>query len=127
MPLSVRSPTSILTLFTALVFMGSGATKLLGVGGHADNCVRWGYPPWFVPVVGSVEVLGAIVLLIPRFSSLAALGLAVTMVGAITTRLRGGEIAQAIFPCVLLIILSIIAHSKWARLQTFIDRARRQP
>ena len=72
-----------------------------------------GLGQWFRYVTGSVEVLGAVLLLIPRTSGLGALLLVGTMLGAIATHLFiiGGSPVPAL---VLLIVTGIIA---WGRRQ----------
>lgn len=75
----------------ALIFAASGGAKLLSLPFEVDAFARWGYPPAFMYVTGTLEVLGAIGLLIPRLSSLASLCLAALMLGAIGTHLLHGE------------------------------------
>lgn len=43
-----------------LVLIASGATKLLGMGTHAENFERWGYPQWFRVVTGGTETLAGL-------------------------------------------------------------------
>ena len=50
-----------------------------------DMFVGWGYAAWFALVVGAAEVVGALVLFVPRFASYAASMLIVIMLGAIGT------------------------------------------
>jgi putative oxidoreductase len=70
-----------------------------------------GLGQWFRYVTGSLEVLGAILLLIPRLSGLGALLLVGVMLGAVATHLFvvGGSPLPAI---ILLIVTGVVA---WGR------------
>jgi uncharacterized membrane protein YphA (DoxX/SURF4 family) len=96
----------------ALVFVAAGAFKLAGAKEAIDNFHRWGYPDWFRVVTGVIEVVGALGLLVPKASWIAAAGLSVTMLGAIATHLHSGEAAKAPLPLTLLILLVVVG---WAR------------
>jgi putative oxidoreductase len=85
----------------------SGDPQLVGLFGAI------GLGQWFRYLTGTLEVAGAILLLIPRTSGLGALMLAVVMVGAIVTHVLivGGSPLMAI---ILLVVTSIVA---WGRRQ----------
>jgi putative oxidoreductase len=70
-----------------------------------------GLGQWFRYVTGSVEVLGAVLLLIPRLSGLGAFMLVGAMLGAVATHLFvvGGSPLPAI---ILLIVTGVVA---WGR------------
>ncbi|GAB3995640.1 hypothetical protein GCM10029992_13450 [Glycomyces albus] len=71
-----------LQIVLALFFVVAGAPKILGDAASIAAFEQIGAGQWFRVVTGLVEVAGAIGLLIPRLSSLAAGGLAITMVFA---------------------------------------------
>lgn len=77
----------ILSVLMALFFLIAGVPKLLGAQGHVEHFANWRYPDWFRLVVGTVEVVSAILLLIPRLAYLGAAGIGVIMVGATYTHL----------------------------------------
>jgi len=52
---------------------------------------RWGYPIWFMYLIGVVEVVGGIGLIIQRFSATAGAALALMMIGAIGTHVIHSE------------------------------------
>lgn len=79
------------TCLLALVFALSGGAKLAGLEFEIQAFARWGYPPWFMVVVGVVEVAGAIALLVGRLSAAAAAALAAMMVGALGTHVIHAE------------------------------------
>jgi putative oxidoreductase len=96
--------------FLALVFLYSGASKFnphesYWVGLFAE--IRIGQ--WFRYFTGGLEVICAVLLLIPRTSAIAAALLACTMVGAIVVHLfilRDGY--AAVFPGFPLLILIVV-------------------
>ena len=102
----------ILTVFLTLIFLTAGGTKLAGLPVQADNFARWGYPGWFMYVVGVIETSGAIVLLIPRLAGFAALLLCSTMVGAALTHLLHDEMTAAPVPLVLLAFVALVGYAR---------------
>jgi putative oxidoreductase len=103
------------TLALAAVFFWTGARKVLGLGGWVAGFTRWGYPAWFRVLIGVVEVSSAVLLLVPRLATLGALGIAVTMVGALGTLLLHGARSVAT-PLACLGLALVIG---WARRREF--------
>ena len=71
----------ILRGLSAVAFFGAGGAKLVGAAPMVVMFARLGLGQWFRYVTGLIEVVGAIGILIPRFSRYAALLLAAVMVG----------------------------------------------
>ena len=71
----------------ALVFLGAGTSKLVGEPAMVTMFDDVGAGQWLRLVVGGLEVAGAVGVLVPRLSTLAATGLALLMVGATATNL----------------------------------------
>ena len=69
----------ILTILLSAIFLLAGLTKLLGLEMEVVSFRAWGYPLWFMYVVGTVETLGAIGLMARRASPLALVGLSLVM------------------------------------------------
>jgi uncharacterized membrane protein YphA (DoxX/SURF4 family) len=103
----------ILQIGAAGMFLMVGFLKLSGDPQLVGLFDAIGLGQWFRYLTGSVEVLGALLLLIPRLSGLGALLLVGTMLGAVATHLFivGGSPLMAI---ILLIVTCIIA---WGRRQ----------
>ena len=83
----------ILWVLLAVAFIFSGFAMLI----HGPDSVKMfgsmELPGWFAYLIGGAELLGEIGLLLPRTVRLAALGLLLFMVGAVTppaTRIPGG-------------------------------------
>jgi uncharacterized membrane protein YphA (DoxX/SURF4 family) len=95
------------------MFLMVGFSKLSGDPQLVGLFDAIGLGQWFRYLTGSLEVLGALLLLIPRLSGLGALLLAGTMLGAVATHafVVGGSPLPAI---ILLIVTGVIA---WGRRQ----------
>jgi uncharacterized membrane protein YphA (DoxX/SURF4 family) len=106
----------VLSILMAAMFLFAGLTKLMGAEMHVVNFDRWGYPLTFMYVVGLIEVAGALLLLIPRLASYAALLLSVNMLGANLTHIAAGEYTMLVMPLMLLAFLVVVAWGRWPRL-----------
>ena len=74
-------------ILVALAFLAAGVAKLAGVQAMIDIFNVIGLGQWFRYVTGAIEVIGAILILIPSLAGLGALLLACTMAGAVITHL----------------------------------------
>lgn len=74
-------------ILLALAFGAAGIAKLAGVPQMVQVFDAIGAGQWFRYVTGAVEVLGAVLLLVPATGFLGGLLLAVTMAGAVATHL----------------------------------------
>ena len=103
----------ILQIGAAGMFLMVGFLKLSGDPQMVGLFDTIGLGQWFRYVTGSLEVLGAILLLVPRLSGLGALLLVGVMLGAVPTHLFvvGGSPLPAI---ILLIVTGVTA---WGRRQ----------
>jgi uncharacterized membrane protein YphA (DoxX/SURF4 family) len=105
----------ILSILTAVLLVAAGLAKILGQGGWAARFDRWGYPAGFVVVIGVVEVVGALMLLIPRVAAPGATILAVVMLGAAGTHLVHGETPRI---AVTLVLCAVFVAIAWLRRPT---------
>jgi putative oxidoreductase len=94
----LRGVVSALFLFTAVLKFW-----------HPHNFAQWGYSDSFAIFIGVAELCGAIGLWIPRLSRLAAVGLAIIMLGAAYTQMHAGEPRQGIVPVLVLFALTRLA------------------
>lgn len=99
----------IICILEAALFLSVGIPKVLGAQTMVTAFEKIGLGEWFRYFTGSLEIIGAIGLLIPRYSGYAALLLCAIMVGAIiaTLKVLGGP---PTLPVVLLIVSAIIAY-----------------
>ena len=107
----------VLQIGAAGMFLMVGFLKLSGDPQMVGLFDAIGLGQWFRYVTGSLEVLGAILLLVPRLSGLGALLLVGVMLGAVPTHLFvvGGSPLSAI---ILLIVTGVTA---WGRRQRTIN------
>jgi uncharacterized membrane protein YphA (DoxX/SURF4 family) len=101
----------VLQAVLALQFAAGGLAKLAGAPALVDLFASIGAGQWLRYVVGALEVAGAVGLLVPRLSRLAALGLAALMVGATVTNLFIIH-ERPWLPVGLLLVAAVIA---WGR------------
>lgn len=100
----------ILSIVLAIVFFASGGAKLAGLEFEIAAFERWGYSLWFMYFIGTVEVAGAIGLLVSRLAPLAAACLAVMMLGAITTHIVHAEWPMLAIATTIMILSAIRAR-----------------
>ncbi|SDU81272.1 DoxX-like family protein [Microlunatus sagamiharensis] len=117
MPSEPRPRRRVVTVLTwlgrallALVFLGAGVSKLVGEPAMVTMFADIGAGQWLRYAVGALEVLGAVGVLVPRTSPLAAVGLALLMVGATATNLTVLG-ASPWLPLLLLVLAGLVA---WA-------------
>jgi len=85
-------------ILLALAFGAAGVSKLAGVPQMVQVFGAIGFGQWFRYLTGAVEVVGAVLLLVPATGFFGGLLLAATMVGAVATHLVliGGNPAPAV-------------------------------
>ena len=103
----------IATLWLALGMLTVGAGQLFkmkaGQGG-ADMITHLGYPIYLLTILGVWKILGTVAVLIPKFALLkewAYAGFFFVMSGAAFSHIASGDSIVAIFPSLLLLILTV--------------------
>jgi len=93
----------------AAVFLVAGITKLASLQVQVATFDEIGLGQWLRYFTGGLEVIGAILVLIPRTAGLAAILLGMTMVGAVDVHLliTGGS------PVAALVLLAIAIAVTW--------------
>ena len=108
----------------AAMFLFAGSTKLLGAEGDIQHFAAWRYPDWFRFVVGSIEVVSAVLLLIPRTAFVGAVGISVTLLWAgYTFLVRVPEESRRALPTLVLLVM--IAAVGYAKRPRWLSRTRR--
>jgi putative oxidoreductase len=107
--------------FATLAFLGASSAKLLGKPEMVALFETIGVGQWFRYVTGILELSGAVLLLIPKTRSAAAVLLATVMVGAIATHLFILHNAPTA-PLVLLGVTSFIAWGRRGELASLLGR-----
>lgn len=111
----------VLQVAAAGMFMMAGFSKLGGAPEMVALFDAVGVGQWFRYVTGSMEVLGAALLLVPRLSGVGALLLACVMAGATASHLFviGGS---PLMPLVLLAVTGAIAWGRRGRTARLLRR-----
>jgi putative oxidoreductase len=95
----------IVQLLTAAVLVIAGGTKLAGADMQIALFEKVGLGQWFRYFTGGLEVLCAILLLVPKTAAIGAAILATTMVGAIATHLF--IIGGSPVPAIVLLLMTL--------------------
>ena len=106
----------------AAMFLLAGLMKVTMPKEKLLPTMKWAQP-WSVPqlrALGTVEVLGAIGLILPRALSvapvltpLAAVGCAIVMAGAVVTHIRMKDYKGTGMPLVLLVLAIVVAAGRF--------------
>lgn len=101
----------IATIWLALGMVSTGAVQLLKVKTEVESITSLGYPAYFLTILGTWKILGAVAVLIPKFPLLkewAYAGFFFAMSGATISRIVAGSMNE-IFPALLLLVLTLIS------------------
>ena len=105
----------IATLWLALGMVSTGAVQLLkakeGQGG-LDTITHLGYPEYILTILGVWKLLGTVAVLVPKFPLVkewAYAGFFFMMTGAIFSHVSSGDSVSALFPALLLLILTLVS------------------
>ena len=107
-----------LQILAAAAFLAAGGTKLAGAAPMVATFNAIGVGQWFRYVTGGIEVVSAVLLLVPGLAALGALLLACTMIGAVLTHLTVLHTNPAP-PLVLLVVVAVIL---WGRRDQILSR-----
>jgi putative oxidoreductase len=98
----------VLATVLGIVMTGGGLSKLSGESHQVAMFVLHGLPRWFLVLVGTFEMLGGILLLVPATTPIGSLVLSTLMVGALWTHAVHGEWIDLIPVTVLLTLFLLI-------------------
>jgi uncharacterized membrane protein YphA (DoxX/SURF4 family) len=104
------------TLLLALGMLSIGMAQLMkmkgGASGAVETITHLGYPIYFLTILGIWKLLGVLTMLIPKFPLLkewAYAGFFFVASGAVISHIASGDPMNAIFPSLLLLILTVIS------------------
>ena len=96
------------TVMLISAFGTQGVAKFSATSGWARAFEHWGYPVWFRYSIGGLEVLAALLLILPLTASLGALLVIGIMLGAYATHIIGDhswdprhEMVPFVFACLV--------------------------
>ncbi|MER5884370.1 DoxX family protein [Streptomyces sp. NPDC001941] len=100
-----------LQILLALFFaVASAGPKLVGHASAAESFDKIGFGDWFMYLTGSLELAGAIALVVPVLSGVSALALIGLMGGALITQLTVFDGENALTPVVFAVLLAVVAR-----------------
>ena len=102
----------IFTIWLALGMVSTAIVQLLHVESEIESITKLGYPIYFLTILGVWKILGVIAILVPGFPIIkewAYAGFFFAMTGATFSRIAAGDSINAIFPSLLLLVLTIIS------------------
>jgi len=97
----------VITVLLSLAFLGAGIMKLTGAEDLRQGFENWGYPIFFMYIIGICEVAGAIGLWLRRFSFAAKICFIILMAGAVLTHLVFDTFQEAMAPIILIILTAV--------------------
>jgi DoxX-like family len=102
----------IATVWLALGMASSGFFQIIKLEEAVKKMLDWGYPAYFLTIIGVWKLLGVVAILIPKFPLVkewAYAGFFFLMTGAIFTHLAVGDAAVEFFGPTLLLVLTIVS------------------
>jgi uncharacterized membrane protein YphA (DoxX/SURF4 family) len=112
----------IVQVLVAGVFLMAGSMKVMRSKEQLAKMMGWvqDFTPGTIRLIGTVEILGALGLILPALTKilpwltwLAAVGLVLTMIGAIIAHLRRAEYPKMAMPIVLLVLSALVAYGRF--------------
>src|SRR4051794_10880589 len=101
----------VLQVLLAATFLGAGGSKLAGAPMMVEVFQKVGLGQWFRYLTGALEVIAAVLLIVPRTGGLGALLIVPIMIGAVAAHLAVLKDS----PAAPLIILAMAAVVVWGR------------
>ena len=105
-----------------LAFLGAGSLKASQPAEKLKKNMGWveDINPGFVKIIGILEILGGLGLILPAvthilpwLTPIAAIGLAIIMIGAVVVHVRRHEMAALGAPIVLLILSLLVVYGRF--------------
>lgn len=95
----------ILQVLLGLQFIIAGQAKFTTPGVWEAQFTRWGYPDNFYMVIGILEIIGGILMFVPRLVTKASIGLGVIMIGATGTHIIHQEWDGTTVTVIIILVL----------------------
>lgn len=106
----------------ALIFVSAGYSKVSGQEMMVQSFVLFGLPDWFRLTIGSLEILGGILLLVPALAGTAAFGLSIIMIGAVACHAMFTPLTGAIPAALIFLVLTYIYWTRKAVVPHFLQK-----
>jgi uncharacterized membrane protein YphA (DoxX/SURF4 family) len=116
----------VLQILLALFFGAASALpKLIAHPSATEGFDRIGFGDWFMYLIGSLELAGAIALLIPLLSGLAGLAFIGLMIGAFITQVTVFDGENAATPLIIMVLVGLVAWGRRGQTTRLIRRVSR--
>lgn len=109
----------ILQILLGALFLFAGITKFVMSTEEMTKGMKVPLPGSLLLFIGAVEVLGGLGLILPSLvkikpilTPLAAIGLAIIMIGATVITVMGGDVLPALAPLVITVLLLFVAYGR---------------
>lgn len=99
-----------LAVILGVVFLGAGIPKLLGVDFMYDYLLALQVPLWAIPVIGIIELTGAVLTFSPKTRLYGASILLVVMIGAAGTHILNADWIGLLPPVVLGVLAGTLTY-----------------
>lgn len=100
----------VLRFLVTLGFLAASLGKISNNKEVIKMFENWGFPDGFHFIIGIMELLLAILLLIPKTLKIAIIGLSLIMLGATITHFINDPVSQLIRPIIFLIFIGAIYY-----------------
>ena len=111
----------IVRILISIAFLLASTGKLTSNEAVIEMFNNWEFPNGFYMVIGVLELLLAILLLIPKTMKVALFGLAILMIGATITHLLKDPIVQMIRPLLFLALLFVVYYLNFWNKKVIIE------
>jgi putative oxidoreductase len=111
-----------LTIILALAFLGAGFAKVTGQDSMVQAFTDFGLPGWFRITIGTLEIFGAVLLVVPASTGTSSFGLSILMVGGIACHVMYTPLADGIPALVFFIILTYIYMARKNVVPVFLQK-----
>ena len=106
---------SALAILLGIAMIGGGAMKLAGQPTQVEEFGALGLPGWFRVLVGTFEVIGGLLVIVPMTVPAGSLMLSTILVGALWAHAAHGEWSHAVPAVILLPLFLTIFHANRGR------------
>lgn len=114
--------TTVLAVLLGVAMIGSGATKLAGQSTQVAAFAAFGLPGWFRALVGTFEVVGGVLVIVPATTPAGTLILSTILVGALWAHASQAEWLRTIPVVVLLAMFLSIFRVNRDRALALLER-----
>jgi uncharacterized membrane protein YphA (DoxX/SURF4 family) len=104
----------VISALLATFFLIAAVLRLSNLPGITGGISRWSNPTFLYLLARAAEIVGGVMLLMPRWAWLGAAGLAAMMTGAVAKNLMCIDATDTIIPSMLLALLGFVAYARWS-------------